>query len=239
MNFDTYVSIGVFCGIVFSALFYVTKGIVIGILAGLVGFSIPEMVVRIQSAAQKQKFEERYARSLRQLSSALKSGLSLHQAIEDVCSSPFVHDDVKKEFQQLSAEVKLGVPIQEGFQHFADRVGFADAQDVAIAINMQTKVGGREGAVIESIAQNIGDRMMLRKEINSMFAGSNVTVTVLDVLPFGIVGFLVFGASTFMHIYFESTGMFLLFLGLIGVMFIGSVITHSMIKNMKRACGVQ
>lgn len=238
MNFDTYVSIGTFFGVVLSALFYVTKGLPMGVLAGIVGFLIPELIVKIQSAAQKQKFEERYARSLRQLSAALKSGLSLHQAIEDVCSSPFVHDDIKKEYQQLSAEVKLGIPIQDGFQYFADRVGFADAQDVAIAVGMQTKVGGREGAVIESVAQNISDRMMLRKEINSMFAGSNVTVTVLDVLPLAIVTFLVFGAQTFMHLYFESVGMLLLFGALVGIMIIGSFVTHSMIRKMKRECGV-
>lgn len=239
MKWETYATIGGVCGVLFTVLGYVTKGVGYAFAGGLFGLLLPELIVRLQSATQKKKFEERYARSLRQLSSGLKSGLSLHQAIDDVCHSPFVHDDVKKEFQQLSAELKLGVSIQEAFNHFAERVGFEDAQDVAIAIGMQTKTGGREGAVVETIAKNIGDRMMLRKEVNSMFAGSNVTVSILDILPFAVVAFMVFGASEFMSIYFESTGMFTLFVGLLIFMGVGSVVTRSMIAKLKRECGVK
>lgn len=41
-----------------------------------------ELIVRIQASAQQRLFEERYARSLRQLSACLKSGMSLPQAIQ-------------------------------------------------------------------------------------------------------------------------------------------------------------
>lgn len=239
MKYETYTAIGTICAILFSVVGYLFSGMPYCVFGALVGFLVPEAIVRIQAASQKQKFEERYARSLRQLSAGLKSGQSLHQAIEDVCHSPFVHDDIRKEFQQLTADLKLGVSLEDAFHRFADHVGCADAEDVAIAISMQSKVGGQEGAVIETIAKNISDRMMLRKEVNSMFAGSSVTVTILDIVPFAIVLFLIFGASEFMGIYFRSTTMFILFLAMLALMGIGSIVTHSMIQKMKRECGVQ
>ena len=135
--------------------------------------------------------------------------------------------------------MKLGVSIPDAFEHFAQRVGTADAEDVAIAVKMQMKVGGREGAAIETIAKNISDRMMLRKEINSMFAGSSVTIAVLDVVPFAIIFFLTLGMNQFMGIYFESTEMFLLYIGLLAVMGVGTIVTHSMVGKMKKECGVK
>lgn len=239
MKYETYIAIGTVCSIVFAVTGFLYGGVTYAVIAAVIGQLVPELIVRIQASAQQRRFEERYARSLRQLSACLKSGMSLPQAIEDVCQSPFVHDDVRKEFKQLSAELKLGIPIKEAFDNFYKRVQFSDAADVAIAIGMQANVGGREGAVIETIAKNIGDRMMLRKEIGSMFAGSNVTVTVLDILPFGVVGFLFIGASDFMKIYFSSMGMLALLIGLLVFMGIGSVITHNLITRMRRECGVE
>lgn len=238
MNYETYITIGAVCSIIFAIIGYLYAGVLSAVIAAAVGQLVPELIVRIQSTTHRQRFEERYARSLRQLSSALKSGMSLPQAIEDVCHSPFVHDSVRTEFKRLSADLKLGIPIQDAFMKFYERVRFGDAEDVAIAIGMQAKVGGREGAVVETIARNISDRMMLRKEINSMFAGSSVTVLVLDILPFGVVGFLFIGASDFMSMYLESTGMFLLLIGMLTFMGVGSIVTHGMVTKMKRECGV-
>lgn len=239
MKYETYSTIGTICSVVLAVVGYLYGSILYAIIAAIIGQLIPEFIVRIQSSAQKHRFEERYARSLRQLSAGLKSGLSLSQSIEDVCRSPFVHDDVRREFKRLSADLKLGIPVQEAFDKFYERVKFGDAADVAIAISMQSKVGGREGAVIETIAKNIGDRMMLRKEINSMFAGTNVTVTILDILPFGVIAFLFIGAQEFMSVYFTSTLLMLLLIALLGVMCIGSFIIHKMISKMKRDCGVE
>ena len=239
MKYETYVAIASICCVIFAVGGYLAKGVSYAVLGGIIGVLIPELIVRIQSAAQKQKFEERYARGLRQLSAALKSGLSLHQAIEDVCHSNFIHDDIRLEFQHLSADLKLGVSVQDAFEKFAKRVGFADAYDVAIAVSMQAKVGGREAAVIEAIAKNISDRMMLRKEIRTMFSGSNMTMSILDILPFGIVAFLVTTASDFVGVYFESLEMFIVFIALIGFMLVGSVVTRSMVRKMKKECGIQ
>ena len=239
MKYETYTTIAMLAGIVLAILGYLYHGIAYAIGGGIIGMFVPELIVQLQSSAKQQKFEERYARSLRQLSSALKSGMSLHQAVEDVAQSPYVHDSIRKEFAQLSSELKIGISVQDAFARFAERVGFADARDVAIAIRMQSATGGREADVIESIASNIGDRMMLRKEINSLFSGTKMTILVMDIAPFAVIGIMLLGASQFMSMYFESMSMLLLFIGLLVFMGIGSIITHRMVNKMRRECGIQ
>ena len=72
----------------------------------------------------------------------------------------------------------MGISTEEAFQRFADRTGSPDAQDVAAAISMQMRVGGSEAKIMESIATNIQDRIMLRKEIQSVFAEMDVVIRI-------------------------------------------------------------
>lgn len=239
MKYETYMTIATVCAILFAVMvFVITSNIIYAAVGAVIGALVPECVVRLQASKQRSNFEERYARGLRQVSASLKSGLSIHQAIADVCQSPFVHDDVRREFQQLDADLKLSIPIKEGFERFAARVDCIDAKDVAIAIGMQARVGGREAEVVETIAKNISDRLMLRKEVNSMFAGSNGTILFLDVLPFGIIAFMMMFARAFMAPYFTSTTMLLILIGLLLFMGIGSIVIHKIVRDMRKEFGL-
>lgn len=239
MQYEVYKTIATVCSIIFAVLAYITSAnLFYTVVAAAAGMLIPEFIVHFQSSKQRSAFEERYARGLRQFAASLKSGLSIHQAIADVCKSPFVHDDVRREFQQLDADLKLGVPIKEGFERFAKRVDCIDAKDVAIAIGMQASTGGREAQVVETIAKNISDRLMLRKEVNSMFAGSSGTIFFLDVIPFAIIAFMMMYARAFMQPYFESTTLMLVLIGLLVFMGVGSIFIHRVVKNMRKEFGL-
>lgn len=239
MDLRTYNMIGTVCAILFSVAGYTFTGkLLYGALLAILGFLCPELILHLQSSTQRSAFEERYARGLRQLASGLKSGLSIHQAIEDVSHSPFVHDSIRKEFSQLNTDLKLGIPINDAFDRFADRVRCQDAADVAIAIHLQNKVGGREAEVIESVASNISSRLMLRKEVGSMFAGSRATILALDIIPFVIIVFLMVFAPAYMQPYFQSSSMLLALIALIAFMGVGSIVTHSMVARMRRECGI-
>lgn len=239
MSFETYKAIGTICGILFAVVAYVfSSSVLYGALAGIVGILLPEFLVKLQNSKQKTNFEERYARGLRQLAAGLKSGLSIHQAVDDVAHSPFVHDRIRKEFQQLSAELQLSVPIQQAFENFANRVQCQDAMDVTIAIKLQTKVGGREAEVIEGIAENISARLMLRKEISSMFAGSNATILTMDILPFIIIAFLFIAAPGYMAPYYSSSLLLAMLIVLLVFMGLGSFVIHKIVAKMRRDCGI-
>ena len=51
-------------------------------------------------------FEERYCRALRQLASSLSVGLTIRQAVSDLCTNPFIHSSIVAEFKQIDAEIK-------------------------------------------------------------------------------------------------------------------------------------
>lgn len=239
MSYTTYKTIALIAAIVLAVFGYlITQSIILTLLISAVGLFVPEVIIYLQSSKSKTHYEERYATGLRQLVAGLKSGLSIQQAVSDVCVSPFVHDSIKEEFSQIDADLKLGITVQEAFQSFADRVKNKDAEDVAIAINMQMNVGGREAQVIESIAQNISSRIMLRKEINSMFAGSNVTVLAMDVVPFAVIAFMYFLAPNYLSPFFDNIALTVLFIGMLVFMGLGSIVIHRYVSRFRKGCGI-
>ena len=128
----------------------------------------------------------------------------------------------------------MGISTEEAFQRFADRTGSPDAQDVAAAISMQMRVGGSEAKIMESIATNIQDRIMLRKEIQSVFAEMDVVIRIMDIAP--LIGLFIMCAilPEFTRMYFESTQGFLLLAGIIAFSFVGSIIIHRQTAKAKR-----
>lgn len=209
----------------------------IALLLGLTMIFVPEAISKFMSAGQKVKYEERYARALRVLSSCMRSQMTIQQAVDDVCQNPFVHDTVKDGFKQISADLQIGIKVDEAFKRMADDSGSIDAKDVASAIAMQSMVGGTDGQVIETLADNIAQRISLRKEIKSIFAQTEVMVTFMDFAPFIVILLMYFGAPQFMAPYFESWWMTLIFFGLIAFTVLGSFIIRLSLKNAKRGGG--
>jgi len=239
MKYGTYKALAILCSAICGiSAFLLSKNFLLMVASGCIGLLIPECIIIIKGNASKADFESRYATSLKQLVAGLKSGLSIHQAVENVCSSPFIHDSVKADYEILDADLKLGISVDEAFQRMAERVELSDAKDVAMAIRMQAEVGGREAATIEAISKNISDRIMLRKEVKTLFAGSNMTVLAMDFAPFLVVMFMYVSVPGYLTPFFASNTMIALFVGLLLFMGLGSIVVHNTIKRMKKECGV-
>ena len=110
-----------------------------------------------------------------QLGSSIRAGMSISTAVEDVAQCKFIHPSMRKRFAKLSADLQMGITVADAFQHFADDCGNEDAADIALAIAVQDTVGGHEADVVLSIANNIEERIMMRREIKSIFAATSVS----------------------------------------------------------------
>ena len=128
----------------------------------------PRGIVALIAYDNQKKFEERYAKSLRQLSASLEAGSSILNAVTEVSACPFLHDTIRKKYAKLSSDLMMGVSVTDAFKSFAEGTNSQDAEDVALAIDVQNAVGGHEADVIRDISNNIYSRIMLRRETKSI-----------------------------------------------------------------------
>ena len=233
-SFKTYLILMFGSPVMIGLVFWLfTQNLTLSSIIALLGLAVPETYIRITAKKQRRLFDERYARSLRAMASALRSNQTIQQAVDEVGDNVFIHESIREGFRQISSDLRVGLPIKEAFERFAEDTGSNDAKDVAAAIAMQNEVGGNEAQVISSVSQNISERIMVRKEIKSLFADTSVMILVMDLMPVIILIALYFGAPQYITPYFESSLMTMLFIGLIAVTMVGSVIIRRMARTAK------
>lgn len=161
-------------------LFVKSAGIAFGL--GVIGLVLPELALRLQSERKRKQFENRYAQALQQMAASLRSGLTIQQSVSDICKSPFIHNTIKESFRQIDADLTVGLGVKEAFMRAADTLQSEDAMDVALSLTLQNTLGGSEAKVVETVARNISSRILLRREIKSLFADTNITIWTMDVM---------------------------------------------------------
>ena len=112
---------------------------------------LPRLILAVKKSSEDRKFEDRYARALSQMASALHSGRTIGQAVDTVATCDLLDPQTQKEFMQISSKLKLGHPIPETFEEYAEETGSKDAKDVATAITIMLEVGGDPGKAIEKL----------------------------------------------------------------------------------------
>lgn len=216
-------------GIVF---FFVLDGSYMCLLCAALGLVLPEFFLYIITNNSKKKFDERFAKSLKQLSSSLRAGMSIVQAVDDVANCTLLHDSMRKKYAQISSDIMMGITVGEAFRRFADGTGSPDAQDVAIALDVQNEVGGHEAEVVQEIADNIHERIMTRQEIKSIFSSTTSMAWIMDFIPIGVILFFSITNKSYVDVFFGNYIYTGILIGMIIMMIIGSIINHILVRKI-------
>lgn len=234
-SIKTYTTLLIALPIITAAIFFLgTKSITLSVLFAALTTFIPELILKFLKSREDKAFDERYARSLFQLSSCLRAGMTIHEAVTDTANCSFINPKIKSKYKQMDADLKVGIDTASAFQKFADSVDSQDAQDVASAIKIQEQVGGHEDEVVNNIANNIQQRIMIKKEIKTLFTTSTMLIYIMDVFPIIVFAFLFLFVGGYKDIYLSSPMMILILIGIVALLLIGSVISHRILKKAQK-----
>jgi len=237
-KFKIYVLIACASSAVLAILAYLFFGFGFGIVLGaLLGLIIPEVIVTVLKKQNDSKFDEEYGRALKQMASVLRSGMTVQQAVEDVCANQFLDKRIRNIFIQIDADVKVGFSMADAFMRAAEETPTPDTKDMAAAVAMQTLVGGSEARLVDVVANNINKRVMTRKEVKTMFSGASMTVLTMDVMPPVLLIYFINSTGDMMNYYFESFLNTLILVAFFVMMIVGTFVSHGMINKAK--AGIQ
>ena len=157
-------------------------GIVIGLVAAGLIFPVPRLVLRTLRRRRLQKFEEQLEDALMSISSSLKAGFSIAQAIDTVAAEG--RPPISLEFQLLSRECRLGVPLPQALENLAARLHSADFDLVATAIITARQTGGELTQTLERLAGLVRERMRINAKIRSITAMGRMQAWIIGAMPF-------------------------------------------------------
>ena len=165
-----------------------TRRILLGGIVGAVMILFVFAILSYLSGRERRRFESQLPDTLTLLSTSLRAGYSLLQAVEAVASE--APDPTAREFGRAVAEIRLGRQVVGGLEGVADRTGSEDFTWAVMAIEIQREVGGNLSEVLQTVADTMLQRNRLRGEVKALTAEGRISAMVLSGLPFALFGFL-------------------------------------------------
>jgi tight adherence protein B len=163
-------------------------GVVGSLAATAVALTAPSMVTRRRRRRREIATQERLAEAVSLVASAMRSGRSLHQAIELAAND--LDPLLGSTFRRLADRTGLGDPMDESIDAWARDVGGPDARLVAGVLKLHRRTGGSLAASLESLADTLRHRRASARELGSLTAQARLSATILGLLPIGFFLFL-------------------------------------------------
>lgn len=162
----------------------VSGHIVLAVFLALAGYFAPAMYVTNRKNRRLRAFNTQLADTIGLLSSALRSGYSMLQAMELVAREG--PQPMSGEFERVVREVGLGLSPEEALANLVRRVQSDDLELLVTAINVQREVGGNLAEVLDTIAATIRDRVKLKGEIRVLTAQQQYSGYIVGLIPVGL-----------------------------------------------------
>ncbi len=174
-----------------------------GVVAGAFVLLIAVGLVRSVASRQRRKFVNQLPDTLNLISTSLRAGYSLLQAVEVVGSE--ANEPTAREFSRAITETRLGRPPIDALKDVAARMESVDFEWAVLAMNIQREVGGNLAEVLQTAAETMVQRNRLRREMKALTAEGRISAYVLGGLPFGLFFFLLATNRSYMEPLLTST----------------------------------
>jgi tight adherence protein B len=179
------IGLALMAGVVLAAIMQSTIWGAVGLIGVL---AVAIVFVNQVAARTRKRFETQLPDTLNLISTSLRAGYSLLQAVEAVGEE--APDPTRREFGRAIAEIRLGKSMDDALADIATRMGSQDFDWTVMAIGIQKEVGGNLAEVLQTTAETMVHRNRLRREMKALTAEGRISAIVLALMPFGLFGFI-------------------------------------------------
>ena len=150
------------------------------VLVALVPLAARVIVGRL-AERRRDKFADMLPDTLQLLTSTLRSGYALLQALDSVAQE--AAEPARTEFRRVLLEIRVGRDVSEALRALSDRMRNKDFAWVVSAIEINREVGGDLSAVLESTADTIRERQRVFRQMRALTAEGRLSGYILTALP--------------------------------------------------------
>ncbi len=150
-------------------------------LAGGIGALIPFIIVRNRISKRLRAFNNQLSNVLMQLSSSMRAGYGLLQALNFVAQE--IPAPAGYEFGLVVRDVKLGQTTMTALDNLLDRVESEDLRLVVTSMHIQAETGGNLAEILDTVSETIRERVRIKGELRALTSQQRMAGYVLAALP--------------------------------------------------------
>ncbi|MDP8259872.1 MAG: type II secretion system F family protein [Candidatus Gygaella obscura] len=211
-----------FLGFVFSSQ---PIGLIIGVIVGAI---LPTIIMKQLERRRITVFENQLVDGMMIISSSLKAGLSLLQAIESLVEEMPV--PISQEFGLLVNENRMGITFEECAQHLKRRVHSEDLDMVITAILVARETGGDLTETFSQLVYTIREKKKLDRRVRTLTVQGRMQGVIMALLPIVFAIFVYnINPNSFDIMLKDDVGRMLL-----GYAFVSQIIGMILIKKLSQ-----
>lgn len=190
---------------------------VVGLLVGGVfGLLAMPAFLRFTASRRAAKFEAQLPGILLLVSTSLRSGFGLPQALEAVARD--AAEPAGKEFSRALAETRIGTDLSDALERVAVRLDSDSMHWTVMAIRIQREVGGNLAETLRTTANTLREREALYRQVKTLSAEGRLSAYILIALPIFIFFYMLNVNKDYVSLLWTNTlGLFMLVGGLISL----------------------
>lgn len=167
--------------VMFVIISIITGSMIAGIAVSPSGIFVSKVWIGFMRKRRLRLFNEQFIDAIGIVSNALKSGLSLQQAIARAANQ--YPAPLSQELSMVSKEVALGVPLEKALINLSKRVESEDLDLFVTATNVVKDVGGNLSEMFDTIADTLRQRNTIQGKIKALTAQGRMQGMVIGLMP--------------------------------------------------------
>lgn len=160
------------------------------------------MMAEAACRKKEEEFAKQFKEAIQTLSSALNTGYSVENAFRETRKElQLIYPEearISRELQMIVRQLRMQVPVEQALEEFADRAALEDLRSFAAVFASARKSGGDLIAIIRDTSAQIGDKIDVRREIDTILAAKQYEFKVMAAVPYGIIGYMTAAFPEFM-----------------------------------------
>jgi len=158
---------------------------IFGVMLAPLGWILVGFWLKRRMASRLHKMEGQLVELLQMLSSGLRAGFGLLQAMEAAAEQ--IPAPLSVEIRRTLRDTAMGASVEQALQALNDRVGSPDFDIVITAILIQRSVGGNLAEILDNVAHTMRERERIKGEIRTLTSQQRLTGYVIGGIPIALL----------------------------------------------------
>ena len=176
--------------ITFALVSIFADSVLFGITASVLLVCLPWYMLRSMAEKRRLQIEDQLADAMVSLSSAIRAGLSLAQALDILsqqCPKP-----ISQEFRQIVGEYQMGKPLERCLSEAKEHLRSENFALFAAAMEASRESGGRLNETVERIAYSVRELQRLERKMMSETAQARSSSFYMAMAPAAVLAMYYF-----------------------------------------------
>jgi len=169
------------CFFILTLLILGTNAIIFAFIFGFGGYILPGSIIKYFDNKKMNLFEDQLMDALGTISTSMRAGSSLMQAMEVVTAE--AESPLKEEFTEVLRQVQLGNSIDKALKDMCERIPSQDLRLAVLAITVTREYGGNLGENLMRISSVMRERKKIRGKIDAITAQGRLSGWIVTFVP--------------------------------------------------------